>query len=101
MRGTREHSTGRYIIVTKKRFREIRHALAMVITRDDKTRKVAIYDSSTQYVKYAAGGCDHRFHIDNFMDEHEHIALYQLYVKTTSEPDRLDEIRHYLVGRKE
>ena len=93
--------TGRFLIISKKRYFEVHHARGMIVTRDEKTKKVAIYDSSKQYVEYAVGGGDHKFYKRSFMDDHEHIALYELIRTISTKPDRLDFIRYFLTGKKD
>lgn len=94
-----QEASRRFVIITKERFRDVRHARGMVITIDKKTRKVAIYDSSKQNVQYATPGSN-PFNVHDFMDLNGEITVYELQCKTTREPERLEEIRHFLMCEK-
>ena len=61
--------TDRYIITSVNRYKDTRHALALVITRDSagKANRIAVYDSASKYVAYITGGHDNIFRSEKFL----------------------------------
>lgn len=70
-----EGGTGRYLISSDTRGEQLCHALAMVVTRDSKIQKVAIYNSTTKYVQNVKGGSDIVFSKSKFLLESCYISF--------------------------
>lgn len=89
------------MITAVQRTKEIRHALAVVITRGSKSISVAVYDSASKYVSYVKGGHGDVFLLEKFLLDHRHVSLYELIREETNEPKGdIGFIKYFLTGER-